>query len=139
MKSTAAKVLLVDDTKAHRKLIRRALKRAEVNIALIEAESLSTARTLLATPAQQSTENTFDLAIIDLNLTDGFGTELVTELRKKTEYRNLPIIILSTSTLESDIEAARREGASCYLTKSSDPERFQQQIINEVKRYLLPV
>lgn len=117
-------ILLVDDGLAHRALIRRALRKAGIENPLVEAGSLREAELLLrANPSE-----TPILAVLDLNLTDGRGTNLLKEMRAQDRFKNMPIIILSTSELSTDITESYGVGATCYVVKTEDPKVFSRDI-----------
>ncbi len=56
----------------------------------------------------------FDLLILDVNLPDGSGLELLREVR---QTGGLPIILLTANDLEADIVAGLESGADDYMTK----------------------
>lgn len=121
-------VLMIDDQEAHRILVRRALQKIGPQVEIAEAESLKQAREFLADG------NTPSLVIVDLNLTDGRSTILLEELQQSG--LNLPVLVVSTSALESDVEECYRKGASCYLTKSTDPVQFGSDLRQAVVFFL---
>jgi CheY-like chemotaxis protein len=61
--------------------------------------------------------------ICDLNLGSESGVEFVAWLKRSPDFRNLPVIILTGSTSEDDISAAKERGAVSVLKK---PERFEE-------------
>lgn len=68
----------------------------------------------------------FDLCIMDSRLCDGSGTELCRKmLALKPDF---PVVFVSGLTRDSDIEAARKAGASEYLTKPCDTEKLQKVV-----------
>jgi len=56
----------------------------------------------------------YDLLILDINLTDGSGLELLREVRQTS---SLPIILLTADDLETDIVVGLESGADDYITK----------------------
>lgn len=71
-------------------------------------------------------KNDFDLCIMDSRLRDGSGVDLC---RKLLELKpDLPVVFVSGLTAEQDIEAARKAGASEYLTKPCDTEKLQKVV-----------
>ncbi len=56
----------------------------------------------------------FDLLILDVNLPDGSGLELLREVRKNSA---VPIILLTANDMETDIVAGLESGADDYITK----------------------
>lgn len=125
---TEQRLLIVDDCAAHRALIKRAVKKSEISCEVLEREGLKSARELLTERKE------FSMAIIDLNLGDGSGCTLVKELRAMKEYNQLPIVVLSTSRLERDVEEAKSSGANWYLCKNEDLEVFTNSVIDAIRR-----
>lgn len=65
-----------------------------------------------------------DLIILDLNLPriDGFG--VLTYLKASPVLRTIPVVVLSTSTWEGDIDSAYALGAYYYLGKPFDFDQY---------------
>ncbi len=57
------------------------------------------------------------LILLDLNMVRKSGFETLAELRGMAKYRHLPVIILTTSSAESDRVQSHRLGADGFLTK----------------------
>lgn len=68
-----------------------------------------------------------DLMILDLNMPDMHGLEVLKFVRSHQNYQKIPIIILTTRGDESSRQAALSAGATCYLTKPFDPLMFAGQ------------
>ena len=98
-------VLVVEDEHSIRRFVCDALHRE--GCATLEAESVSSGLSLAAaeTPA---------LVILDLGLPDASGIEFIRTLR---DWSQVPILILSARTAESDKVSALDHGADDYLTK----------------------
>ena len=109
-------ILLVDDSAAHRRLIRRALGKAGLPHPIIEANSLEQA----LGKVRVDPPLVVCAAIVDLNLGDGRGSMLVHAMRALEGYKAIPIVVLSTSTLPADIRESYDRGADCYLVKSDE-------------------
>ncbi|WP_343315404.1 response regulator transcription factor [Brucella sp. BE17] len=76
-------------------------------------------------------QQTFDVAVLDVNLPDTSGFELVTELSAKN---NMGIIMLTARTGREDRLRGYSEGADLYMTKPVDSEELALAINNLVKR-----
>jgi len=74
----------------------------------------------------------FDLIITDLNMPNLDGFELIRTIRENEEYKEVPIIILSSLSGSLEIEKGMSYGANSYLVKPFDPKRIQY----EVAKYL---
>ena len=73
-----------------------------------------------------------DLVITDLNMPNVDGFELIKTIRENDEYKEIPIIILSSLSGSEEIEKGMLFGANSYLVKPFDPQR----ILYEVSKYL---
>lgn len=99
------KILLLEDDMALGQGVCFALKSADVEITL--CETLSKARKAL-------TDAEFDLLILDINLPDGSGLELLKEFRNSSRT---PVIFLTANDMETDIVTGLELGADDYITK----------------------
>lgn len=61
-----------------------------------------------------------DVIFLDLNMPVMNGYECLTELKKTSEYKHIPVIIFTTSKNERDIERTQKLGASLFFTKPSN-------------------
>jgi len=69
-----------------------------------------------------------DLIITDINMPDINGLELVSFIRNNENYRQTPLIIISTEGSERDREKGISLGANAYLVKPFAPDQLQQLI-----------
>ena len=99
------KILLIEDDMALSRGISLALTTGEITV---EAYAhLSKAREKLS-------QGTYDLIILDVNLPDGNGLDLVKERQEKGDP---PILLLTANDMEVDIVTGLEMGASDYITK----------------------
>ena len=73
-----------------------------------------------------------DLVVLDLNMPDVHGLEVLRFIRGHQAFRGLPVVVLTTRGDEPGRQAALREGASVYMTKPFAPDVLGR----EVKRLL---
>jgi CheY-like chemotaxis protein len=66
------------------------------------------------------------LVILDLNLPKKNGFEVLKEIKTDTELKYLPVIILTSSESESDIQLCYDLHANCYISKPVDFENFSK-------------
>ena len=69
-----------------------------------------------------------DLVVLDLNMPDVHGLEVLRFVRAHERFRSLPVVVLTTRGDEESREAALREGATRYLTKPFQPATFAPEI-----------
>ena len=65
-----------------------------------------------------------DLMVLDLNMPDMHGMEVIDFVRRHHAYRNIPIVVLTTKGEESSRNEALAAGANRYLTKPFDPRQL---------------
>jgi len=105
MNTTPAKVLLIQDEKQIRRFVRAAVEEEGCQVA--EAETM--AQGLIEAGTRKP-----DLLILDLGLPDGNGIDLIRDLRS---WSDVPVLILSARSQETDKIDALDAGADDYLTK----------------------
>ena len=98
-------VLLLEDDEALGRGIAMALESGELRVT--RCASLAQGREALAAGA-------FALLILDVNLPDGSGLELLREVREDSA---VPVILLTANDLETDVVAGLESGADDYITK----------------------
>ena len=98
-------ILLLEDDGALGRGIQLALQSPDVAITL--TGTLSQARETLA-------QKKFDLLILDVNLPDGSGLDLLREVR---QGEAVPVILLTANDLEMDVVTGLESGADDYITK----------------------
>lgn len=99
------KILLLEDDAALGNGIRLALQSPEMRLTL--CATLAQAREALG-------QARFDLLILDVNLPDGSGLELLDTVRKTSR---VPVILLTANDMEMDIVTGLESGADDYITK----------------------
>ena len=65
-----------------------------------------------------------DLVLLDLNLPQKSGFDLLAEMKSNPHLRDITVVVFSTSTLPYDREKSMELGADEYLTKDGDFESF---------------
>ncbi len=106
-------VLVVDDSATMRRMVLASL-RTITNVTFVEAANgLEAIERLAIGPT--------NLIILDLNMPDMHGLEVVAFVRKHATFRSIPIIVLTTRGDDESRLSALSAGATLYLTKPFDP------------------
>jgi CheY-like chemotaxis protein len=121
MKSNSHLIFIVDDDPDDRQIILDAfLERSP----LIDYVFIENAETLLET--LYSGEADFPaLILLDLNMPGMLGLQALKEIRGNKQFSQIPIIVLTTSTLNQDRKTSYELGASCFLRK---PDSFSELV-----------
>jgi PAS domain S-box-containing protein len=112
----ARNVLYVEDNPSNIKLV-EAILRARPEVTLLVATQGSLAIDL-------AREHRPALVLLDLNLPDISGEEVLRRLRRDARTAEIPVVITSADATPGHIERLRRAGADDYLTKPFGIERF---------------
>ena len=105
---TARRILVVEDEAPIRQMLAFNLTRAGFDVD--EAEDCSTAR-------QRIVDARPDLVLVDWMLPDGSGVELIRWLRRQDQFQQVPVLMLTARSQESDMITGLDSGADDYLTK----------------------
>lgn len=70
-----------------------------------------------------------DLILLDLNMPRKDGRETLHEIKNDRNLQTIPVVVLTTSEDESDIEKSYLEHANSYITKPVDMEQFTNAIL----------
>lgn len=118
-------ILVVDDSATMRRMVVAALRGLGA-VRFDEAQSgLEAIERLSIGPV--------DLVLLDLNMPDVHGLEVLRFVRSHHAFQQIPVVVLTTRGDEESREAALRAGATLYLTKPFAPEELAPRV-----RELLP-
>jgi len=104
------KLLVVDDSSVTRKIIC-----AVADALNMEAEEASDGIEALEILSERPEE--FDLVLLDWNMPEKSGYDVLVEIKSNSELCDIPIMMVTTEGQKSSIVAAIRAGAANYLTK----------------------
>ena len=69
-----------------------------------------------------------NLILLDINLPKKNGHEVLQYLKASEKYRHIPIIMLTTSSAESDVLLAYKNYANCFITKPVEVQEFIEAV-----------
>jgi len=118
---TAKTVLIVEDNPINLKLLRDILSFQKFEV--IEAINGK-----LAIDSVKENYNKIDLILMDLQLPDINGLEVIQKIKASSESQNIPIIVVSAHAMESDIKKCKEAGCVDYITKPINVQEFINKI-----------
>ncbi len=65
-----------------------------------------------------------DVVLLDLHLPEMTGFDVLAAIKNHQHLKDVPVIVLTGSTAEEDVQRAYSLQANCYLTKPTDPDDF---------------
>lgn len=117
------KLLLVEDSPSDVRLVREALKEAPIPVQVMVARDGVEAMEYLS-QAELGLAIRPDLVLLDLNLPRKNGREVLEEIKSSPNLRQIPVLVMTSSRSDEDIEQAYALNANCYITKPSDLEEY---------------
>lgn len=132
-------ILLVEDNPADIHITRRALRDSKIPVELIVVRDGQEAVDYLFRLGSHAANPTWrkpDLILLDLNLPRLTGREVLQRVRAAELLRLVPVVVLSTSSREEDVEALYASGANTYIEKPQDFGRFVE-VLQTIQRYWL--
>jgi len=118
-------VLLVEDNPADADLTRETLETSKLHVELSVAVDGVQALEFLRRKGRFATAPRPDLILLDLNLPKKDGRETLAEIKADDDFRQIPIVVLTSSDAERDVAQSYALGANCYVTKPVDLRAFQ--------------
>jgi two-component system chemotaxis response regulator CheY len=120
----AKRILAVDDSATMRQLVRITLTRAGYEV--VEAEDG-------AKGLQKATAEAFDMVLSDINMPIMSGLDLLRNLRKLTQYKFTPIVLVTTESQLQKKAEGKAAGATGWIVKPFEPEQLLA-VISKVLR-----
>ncbi|WP_348625335.1 response regulator transcription factor [Paenibacillus peoriae] len=105
-------------------------------LALKEPNNVFTQTYDIAAAKEQLNITAFDLVILDVNLPDGSGLDLLTHIRKT---KALPVIVLTANDMETDVVTGFELGADDYITKPFSLMVLRARVSVQLKRARYPL
>jgi len=122
-------ILLVEDDLADIKLTKRALEAGRIANNVYVARDGVEAMQFLRSEFPFSGMPRPDLMLLDLNMPRKDGREVLQEVKGDSVLRSIPVVVLTTSAEEADIQRAYLEHVNSYITKPVDLEQFKSAVL----------
>jgi CheY-like chemotaxis protein len=120
-------ILLVEDDADHSELVRRAIEELGPDVRLVALADGEVALDYLFRRGEWAASERSprpDLVLLDLRLPRLDGFSVLREIKSAPALRHLPVVILTSSSSDRDVEQAYAEHANSYLVKPHDYERL---------------
>jgi len=76
-----------------------------------------------------------DLLILDINMPEVTGIMMLEFVRRRPEWKNLPVLMLSSEAADVQIDEALRLGADAYITKPVSLDELEASIQNAITKH----
>ena len=132
-------ILLVEDNPQDRESTKRAFMKSKVINPIIECDNGDDALDYLFRRNKSSNPGASPrpgIILLDLNMPGTDGFEVLKVIKRNDELKKIPVIILTTSSDERDIDKCYFEGANSYVQKPVDIHAFLEAV-GRLKDYWL--
>jgi DNA-binding response OmpR family regulator len=123
-------IVMIEDDEGHARLIERNIRRAGVNNEIVAFTSGTAALSYLLGndgSGSESAEREM-LVLLDLNLPDMSGVDILAKVKSNTHTKRSPVIVLTTTDDQREIQRCYDLGANVYITKPVNYESFANAI-----------
>ena len=123
-KTRPVNILLIEDNPGDVRLTQEAFKegRMTVNLAVV-MDGVEAIKYLRKSPEHPDAVIP-DLILLDLNLPNNDGREVLQEVKVDDDLKRIPVVVLTTSNAEQDILKSYNLHANCYINKPVDFDKF---------------
>lgn len=121
-------ILIVEDSPEDLYTLQRLLRASGLARPILHCEDGDSALNLLFRRGEHGRAPRPAVILLDLNLPGTDGREVLMTLKQHPHLKQIPIIVLSTSSARQDVERSYRMGANSYITKSVNYDGFAHAI-----------
>ena len=132
-------VLLVEDSSDDVELIKRKIKSRQINCKIFVAKDGEEALDYMQRKDKYQDKEKFpdpNLILLDIRMPKKNGIEVLKALKSSKTLKNIPVVMLTVSTLENDIFNCFDYGCEHYVTKSVGFEKFEVTLEPFMRYYL---
>lgn len=122
-------ILLVEDNEGDILLIEEAFEEAQLINTISVIRNGEAALRFLQQESEYEGARLPELIILDINLPRKNGHEVLEFIKKNDHLKHIPVIMLTTSSSDKDVERSYRNHANCYITKPVDVDDFMKAVI----------
>ena len=122
-------IVMIEDDDGHARLIEKNIRRAGVNNPIVPfSDGTSAVDYLFGEGNESISRGEALLILLDLNLPDMSGTEILRRVKDTPGLRCVPVIVLTTTDDKAEIQRCYDLGANVYITKPVNYDNFANAI-----------
>ena len=121
-------IVMVEDDEGHARLIEKNIRRAGICNEIRHFADGTSALGYLFDEANSSTSGRAALVLLDLNLPDMSGTDILAKIKNDAGLKRTPVVVLTTTDDKLEIQRCYDLGCNVYITKPVNYENFADAI-----------
>ena len=114
-------ILVVDDSRIMRNIVKNTFSDLKISCQYLEAENGRKALDLLET-------NKVNLVFLDWNMPEMDGLEFLKKVRSMPNYKDLPIVMVTSEAAKYNVVEALQSGATDYIIKPVQDKVFKEKM-----------
>ncbi len=126
-------VIVADDDLDDQLLVKHAFSKSKLNIPL---EFVNDGQELIEAMTDKEENNLPSFILLDLNMPRKNGKDCLHDLKSNVNWRNIPVIMFSTSKENNDVKSTYELGASSYIHKPNNFDELEL-IVDNLNSYWL--
>ncbi len=121
-------IVMIEDDEGHARLIERNIRRAGISNIVRHFLDGTSALDYIFNGADGPVRNGPALVLLDLNLPDMSGTEILAKIKASEKLKRTPVVVLTTTDDKVEIQRCYDLGCNVYITKPVNYEAFADAI-----------
>ena len=121
-------IVMVEDDEGHARLIERNIRRAGISNDIKHFLDGTSALEYLFNHQEGPALNGPALVLLDLNLPDMSGTDILARIKNEPRMKRTPVVVLTTTDDKVEIQRCYDLGCNVYITKPVNYESFAEAI-----------
>lgn len=128
--ANAVTIVMIEDDEGHARLIEKNVRRAGINNEIVPFTHGNAALDYVLGSDRSGVQrsNAPHLILLDLNLPDMSGLDILRAIKSNLHSQRIPVVILTTTDDQTEIDKCYELGANVYITKPVDYEGFATAI-----------
>ncbi|HEY1019604.1 MAG TPA: response regulator [Sediminibacterium sp.] len=131
-------ILLVEDNEGDIVLTKDALEEYKIATNTSIARDGKAALELLEELWQKGSAFLPDLVLLDINLPKKNGQEVLKTMKSDNRFKEIPVIMLTTSSSEDDILRAYQNHANCFISKPVEADQFLE-VVSSIENFWISI
>jgi CheY-like chemotaxis protein len=121
-------IVMIEDDEGHARLIERNIRRAGINNQIQHFADGTSGLGYIMDHADGPVRNGPALVLLDLNLPDMSGTDILAKIKSHPKLKRTPVVVLTTTDDKVEIQRCYDLGCNVYITKPVNYESFADAI-----------
>lgn len=131
-------ILLVEDNEGDIVLTKEAFEEAKIKNSISVVRDGWEAIQFLEKNEEYKNEEEPDLVLLDINLPKVNGHKVLKHIKNHPELKHIPVIMLTTSSDETDVIKSYENHSNCYITKPVDISNFLE-VISSIESFWISI